>query len=296
MPDFDRFERLLREAMAKGHAVERVRQVAAEISRLPDANQPALFKGRSAIDLEGFLLRGIGSLDRHFGGGATFSTSDNNMQGADLLEQRTGTWVELKSGQVTDANVGLSTTAWAFGDATDAALRSIMASPMEERRSLFRIGDFAGVAASKERTMTRLLSYFEDRVTPGTQPPQQLAHFARCVAKGVAKLADAQALIGTHPSRWAVPVIMAAQWAQGWVPVTHPFDDDETITVDGVFRRVTGRSRDRVPRAQVRLRGERSRRTVLFYPNFKNSYHGSGFTVEASAWVETPCFHVWIDK
>jgi hypothetical protein len=296
MPDFDRFERLLREAMVAGHRTDRVRQIAGEIGSLPGDNTPELFKHRSASDLEDFLVRGVRSLDAYFGGEAAFTTSDDNRLGADLLETATGTWVELKSGEVTDANVGLSTIAWAFGDTADVELRSIMAAPMEERRSMFLAGDLAGVEASKERTMVRLLSYFQARVADGSPAPSMLAHFARCVAKGVTTLDDARALVGSDPSCWTVPIIMVARWAQGWVPVTHPFEDDERVLVVGAFRQARGSGRDRVPRAQVRVRGERSGRTALFYPNFKNSYHRSGHTIPASAWVETACFHVWIDK
>ena len=55
-------------------------------------------------------------------------TTDVNTQGADLYAQNARRQIELKTGSVTDANLGLSTIAWALGDIDGGGeLRTIMA-------------------------------------------------------------------------------------------------------------------------------------------------------------------------
>ena len=269
---------------------EAIRELVHKMAEIPDENRPKLFKGRSVADLYAWVCRARTALADQFGVDAHFATTHRNLEGSDLVLVGTNIEIELKTGQVTDANIGIGSMAWAIGDEDEAVLYDIMVESMHARRSMGYQSDFAGIRASQNRTMDRLHDYLDERLEVGQPAPPKLAHYSRAVARGITKASDVKPLLGTIESEWAVPWLLHARWRAGWIARTNPFDPDEDILVDGVLRGHGGRSG--VSRAQVRVKGQSSGRTALFYPHYKNSFHG----IAAKHWVQTACFHVWIDK
>ena len=292
MPDFDTFERLIRSAMVETDPTPSIDHLA----RIPDENRPALFKGRDRPEIREWVTRARNSLHDLFSQPPLLSTSDVNIRGSDLFERRTSTPIELKTGKVTDANIGVATMAWVMGDADDAQLKDIMSRSMTMRRDLALAREYAQVRESQQRTMERLESYLATRVTVGAMAPRLLSHFARCVARGVTTKQKAIALLELPESDWEVPVTLHAHWNKGWAQKARPFDPSEDILVQKVGRLTESPSRRKIPRAFLRVRGSLSCRTALFYPNYKNSYNRHSIRIPAKYWVQTACFHVWIDK
>ena len=233
----------------------------------------------------------------HFPPGASFTTDDANIAGRDLCEIRSGHHIELKTGAVTDANIGLKTMAWALGDA-GTGLRSIMAESMGERRGLVLNGLQTAVTSSQKRTMTRLLDYYRSRgLHAGGGAPPRLAHAARCVAVGITTQQGMAPLFDVPVRDWQVPMILHASWDAGWRRVHRPFDAGSFFVQNLGFPETALSPRGGVARVHLRLRHRQSGRTALFYPNYKNSFLAQDNTkIPASNWVKTPCFHVWIDK
>ena len=124
MPDFDTFERCVKDAML--HGTEGIDVYAKRIADLPQANIPKLFKDRTPEEMQDWLHKAQGSLRTLFPEEPRFTSSDDNREGADLLEESTQRRIELKTGAVTDANADLSTIAWTLADDV-GTLRSIMA-------------------------------------------------------------------------------------------------------------------------------------------------------------------------
>lgn len=294
MPDFDEFERLIRKAMTE--PCYGLSGLTPRLAAIPRQHRPQLFKNRTKPELEMWIQRACQKLADLFGVDSNFRTSDLNIKGSDLTVIETGKEIELKTGKVTDANIGLSTVAWMMGDKDNAELRSIMSDSMKDRCQLALSGDFEGVRASQEKTMERLYIYFRERLSEGTPAPDLVAHCARAVAHGFTKKDEISSLQGQPESKWPVRTVLHANWREGWIEVRKPFDKDETIIVDQIFRGANTRSK--IARAQAKVRGITSGRTVLIYPNYKNSYKSkaSGRKVEAKHWVKTACFHLWIDK
>lgn len=269
--------------------------VTPRLAAVPRQNRPRLFKGKTQPELEMWVRRARQKLTEMFGADSNFRTSDLNIKGSDLTVIDADKEIELKTGQVTDANIGLSAVAWMMGDEDEAELRSIMSDPMEDRRQLALSGDLEGVRASQEKTMERLYGYFRERLSEGEPAPDLVAHYARAVAHGLTKKKEVSPLLGQPESEWPVRTVLHADWREGWVQVRQPFEEDETIIVDRIFR--GAKTRSATARAQARLRGISSDRTALIYPNYKNSYKNKdGKKVEAKHWVQTACFHVWIDR
>lgn len=263
---------------------------------LPDQRRPGLFKGKTPEEMGLWIRRARQALAEMFGADANFRTSDLNIQGSDLAVVGSDEEIELKTGQVTHANLGVSTVAWMMGDKDEPELRSIMAAPMQERRRMALAGDFAGVRASQERTMERLCDYFQERLTVDDPAPNRVAHYARAVAHGITQKSAVVPLLGRTESEWPAPTVLHARWRKGWVRVTNPFEAEEVIVVDSIFRQAGANRGSRIPRAQARVRGISSNRTVRIYPNYKNSYKGKEGRVAAKHWVRTACFHLWIDR
>ena len=293
MPDFDTFERLIRRAMTKPS--NEVPVLIDQLVAVPDANRPKIFKGKSSQNLEGWVLRAKGALADMYGPNAHFLTSSLNREGSDLTVVDTGEEIELKTGQVTDANVGISAMAWAMGDENNSELREIMSKSMMNRRSLALAGDFDAVRLSQKQTMDSLHLYFKQRLTVGSPAPPRLRIYAVAVARGFTKKKEIEALLGHPESEWAVRTILHAHWSNGWVQKTNLFYSEEEIVVDQVSLKEAIRD-NKIGRSQIRLRGSSSGRTALFYPNYKNAYRSKDKKVPAKYWVNTACFHIWIDR
>lgn len=289
MPDFDAFERLIRQSMVVEE--EAIRDLVHQMAEIPGRNRPELFKPRSVADLEAWVCRARQALAERFGPNARFSTTDLNIEGADLQVIGDDREIELKTGKVTNANIGIGPMAWALGDDTECELHDIMVMSIYERRELADQRDWNGVRASQSRVMERLFAYFCERLQTDKDAPPRLAHYSRAIARGITKKRDIVCLFGRAEDEWQVPHILHARWQQGWVPRANPFLPDERIVVESVRNDGHG-GKAGVPRAWVRVKGLSSGRTADFYPNYKNSFRG----IAAKHWVQTACFHVWIDK
>jgi hypothetical protein len=182
VPNFDMFERLLRDALVSQSDAGRTAR-AREIAALNEASKPRVVKRRSANEVEAFLGRAAVALERHLGGTPDLSTSNANRIGKDLYDTRTGKHVELKSGTMkTDANLGVASIAWALGDDDPAALKTIMTGSMVERRAIAlavpddRSGDIIeAIENSKTATMDAVAQYFRGRLAVGAGRPSAQA-------------------------------------------------------------------------------------------------------------------------
>ena len=114
MPDFDAFERLIRQSMVVEE--EAIRELVHEMAETPGENRPKLFKCRSVADLDAWVRRARTALADQFGVDARFATTHRNLEGSDLVLVGTDIEIELKTGQVTDANIGIKPMSWAFHD------------------------------------------------------------------------------------------------------------------------------------------------------------------------------------
>lgn len=284
MPDFDSFERLFKSVMAADLSSE---EGALQISRLSEDSKVRVVKGRSANDLVPFLERARKSLLKYFPTGAKFTSSENNRQGKDLFEVKSQTHIELKSGgAMTDANSGLAMVAWALED-TAGSVVSIMKGGLTHRRALLLKGaSSTEIEASKSKTMDELAAFFASKLSIGPAPAR-LAHYFRSVAVGLTKsdeIKDAYQSDGTV----STPLLLEADWTSGLSLYEKAFLPDEQIEIIKI-ERTAGR-------AHVVARGSKTGRLAKLYPNYKNSWKApNGQKYDASNWVETACFHVWID-
>lgn len=295
MPNFDEFERLVRRAMvARGSDMS---DFASRFRVIPTANRPRLFKGKSDSEFAAWLIRSRNCL-RTLYDAEEFRTSDQNAIGADIQLPESGVQIELKTGAVTDANLGVGAIAWAMGDKSgNKELNAIMDGPeMAKRRQLAQNGRSAEVRASQDATMVALEVYFRARISQGTDAPAKLAHLARCVARGITKRKDMQKLMHENEVDWNAPDILHVNWADGWEKVTHPFSAGESIVVASISRGSHDDSSDTVGRSQVILEGKVSKQEAKIYPNYKNSFGKGSDRIAARNWVATPCFHVWITQ
>lgn len=283
MPDFDSFERLFKSVMAADLSSE---EGALKIARLPDVNKVGLVKGKPVDDLIAFLDRARASLLSFFPNGSQFTSTENNREGKDLFELKSRTHVELKSGQkMTDANSGLGTVAWALDD-REGKLNSIMKSGQAERRALILRGKSgAQIEASKSKTMDDLAEFFSSKLSLGPAPAR-LTHYFKSVAVGVTKEGEIRGTFGSEKST-EIPLLLEADWDAGLSLYEKAFLPAEEVQIVNL-----GRTGDR---AQIVGQGAKTGRQARLYPNFKNSWKApNGVKYEASNWVKTPCFHVWI--
>jgi hypothetical protein len=283
MPDFDSFERIFKSVMAADLTSE---EGALQISRLSEDNKVRVVKGRSYSDVVTFLDRAHQSLLSFFPTGARFTSSDDNRSGKDLYEVTTRTHVELKSGPAkTDANVGLSTVAWALNDSSENVV-SIMRGGLTQRRALLLKGSpMSQIEASKAQTMDELAAFFKSKLAVGPAP-ERLAHFFRCIAVGLTKAPEIQATFRMDGST-AAPLMLQADWESGLELYEKAFMRDEYINITRI-ERTDGR-------AQVIVEGSNSGRVARLYPNFKNSWEApNGVKYEASNWIESACFQIWV--
>lgn len=297
MPNFDQFERLIRRAMVARD--DQVREFSDQFEALASVNRPRLFKERRGGEFADWLIRARHSLRTAYGEGAQFYTTDQNAIGADLQVRGSDVQIELKSGAVTDANLGVGTIAWAVGDkAQNKELRNVMGGrEMIKRREFAVQGKFFEISASQEVAMRKLEAYFRSRVCEGMEPPVTLAHLVRCVARGITKQKDMKELLNKNESNWNAPDIFHANWKTGWEQITHPFKLNESIIVSSINRTSHSAESDTIGRVRVTLEGVTSMQKALIYPNYKNSYKNTGNDrIPAKYWVATPCFHVWITQ
>ena len=291
MPNFDPFERLVRYAMVSRK--DELGKFKSQFAAIKAVNRPRNFKNMSDSQFLDWLNLAHQYLRNRYGNNARFVTSDANKIGSDIEIAGSAIQIELKTGAVTDANLGVGTIAWAMGDKNSKELKEIMnGKEMMKRRQLYVAGKFPGIRESQEKTMSDLLAYFQSRVTKKADAPHKLEHLSKCVARGITKLSEFKKLIGVKESDWNSPVILHTSLERGWDVVTHVFQTDENLFIDRVFRPTQSHA---VPRAQVQIKGKKSNITARIYPNCKNSYPGNDIRIPAENWVNTPCFHVWID-
>ena len=285
MPNFDSFERIFKSAVSGEISIQ---DGAKQIAGLGEINKVQVVKGKNPAQLEEFLARGSNALNSFFPAGVKFSSNDNNKDGKDLLEELSGTQIELKSGgAMTDANSGLTIVSWAVGD-SDNQITRIMKKGLTDRRALaIKRSDQSEIDKSKSQTMDALAKLLDEKIKLGPAP-DTLAHYFRCVAVGLTK---SQEILDSYRSTSKVktPLLLEAEWNSGLVLYEKAFLPDEVISVTSVER-----TKERV---QLVAKGSKSGRIAKLYPNYKNSWKlADGSRVHASNWVETPCFHVWIDK
>ena len=283
MPNFDSFERYFRDSLAQDSAdIENFAQL---IFDLPEKQKVSIVKHRSKLEIEHFLLRGRTALRIHFDDNAHFTTSDNNREGKDLLEEITGTEVELKSGnERTDANIGLSLVSWSVGDTSSSALSKIMSDSMRHRRDLFLKGLNQAILTSKAQTMDSLVKYFNSRIEVGKIAPLTLEHLIRSVSIGLTKSKEIQSSFDGNKIK--KPIMLQADWNEGLIRYGKGFLPSESLKVIEVARNSE--------RMQVVCQGMVSGTKAKLYPNYKNSLSYRGVRIPSENWVNTACFHVWI--
>ena len=291
MPNFDTFERLIRNAMVAQK--DELGKFKPQFAAINSENRPQNFKNMSDGQFLNWLDFAHQYLRNRYGNNVNFVTSDANKFGSDIEIPATGVQIELKTGLVTNANLGVGTIAWAMGDKNSKELKEIMnGKEMMKRRQLYVAGKFVGIRESQEKTMSDLLVYFRSRVTKKSAALHKLEHLSKCVARGITKLSEFKKLLNVKESDWNSPVILHTSLERGWDVVTHVFHTDENLFIDRVFRPTQSHA---VPRAQVHIKGKKSNITARIYPNYKNSYPSNDIRIPAENWVNTPCFHVWID-
>lgn len=291
MPDFDTFERLVRYAMVAQK--DELGQFKSQFAAIEAAKRPQNFKNMSDSQFLDWLDFAHQYLRNWYGNDVNFVTSDANKFGSDIEILGTGIQIELKTGAVTDANLGVGTIAWAMGDKNSKELKEIMdGKEMMNRRLLYFAGKFDDIIESQEKAMSDLLAYFHSRVTEKADAPHKLEHLSKCVARGITKLSEFKKLLNVKESDWNSPVILHTSLERGWDIVTHVFQPNENLLIDRVFRPTESQA---IPRAQVQIKGKKSNITAKVYPNYKNSYSSNDIKIPAKHWVNTPCFHVWID-
>jgi hypothetical protein len=281
MANFDRCERLSKKALAED--VPDLEQLAEMIVCLPESEKIELFKGRTATDIEDYLVRARQELRDYFPGGHVFVADVDNRSGKDLTELLSGTSVELKSGaMMTDASLGLRVVSWGLRD-EHRELRTIL-SPKQRRAALLAKTGTSDPSVAVERhksdTMDLLLNCISRLAPDGDPAPSELAHLFRAVALGHT---SEKSIKYSFSSAAPQPLLLRADWDKGLVRYTKQFDPQEDLIV---------RTTRTNTRTQLRVTGTVSGRTACLYPNYKNSWKG----LPASNWVCSPCFHVWIDE
>jgi hypothetical protein len=292
MPDFDGFERAFRHFLVTD-SPDSAGAVATVIHGLgQDGKLPSLFRGKSEAELEGYLDRAQSSLAALVGPDALLVTSEDNLLGKDLKDEISGLEIELKSGDIkTDANSGVGIIAWAF-DRPKEELQEIMSGEAIKRRREVGLqavrGDqdpAAAVEPLKRDLMDQVFAFFDQVVLPGEGVPPKLDHFARSVAIGVT---SEPTIKESFEAEVDPPLLLKCDWDEGLVVYEQAFDPDDVIRFQPL-----GRKDNRV---QVQLESDGGRRLKI-YPHFKNSYKDkSGLKVPADCWVQTPCFHIWVNR
>lgn len=288
MPDFDQFERLLKDAVGRSDYERAAREISERMAALTELEKVKLIKGRSSPEIEGFLVRAAIALRANTTLDGKFTGSFNNLLGKDLRETRTGMEVELKSGSsMTDSGNGLEIVGWALDDHAEP-LQKIMRDGMFERRKMLEAGASpVEIERHKARSMDALSAYFLTRYAPGDEARPRLSHFLRCISVGLTKGKEIREFFERFGEA-RLPLMLQADWDKGLVPYAKAFLSDERLSVERIERSAI--------RAQMIVVGDQSRRTAKLYPNFKNGWtsRARGKRFGAENWIETACFHVWI--
>ena len=285
MANFDSFERYFKEALESADDVSS--DYAYEIYRLPSEQKVAFIKQHSQEEIARYLQRARKSLRANFPDGAVFTSSNNNQSGKDLLEVNSNTQIELKSGpDQTDGNSGIKMIKWALDDQSDD-LSVIMNDSMVVRRKLAIAGKPNEVEANKKETMDQLFNYFNNKLKAKTPAPKKLEHLVRAVSRGFTKYDEIVKLYSSPNLK--NPLMLQAEWNKGLEKYSKAFLPTEVIEVKEITR-TDGR-------AQVIVKGQSSLVKARLYPNFKNSWKSSDgkHKIPASNWVNTACFHIWIE-
>lgn len=291
MPNFDSFERLLRQSLTEpGSRFE----CAQAIAELEDSKRPRFAREKSRDQIEGWLFRAESSLHIFLPDDTSFSSSDDNRSGKDLIGNNSSTAVELKSPDgKTDANPGTSTISWAVGDDSNL-LSKKMTSTMKERRLIW-LNRSASEAERLERIDSSKLDlavwlerYFEERLGVGKAVPTRMRHFAYCVSVGLTKLPEIKASL--QNSTVDLPLLLVADWDEGFKRYEQAFAPYEEVVTTSIVRDA------QTHRVTVTMKGSATGRGCRLYPHYKNTYRARGEAVPASCWAATPCFHVWIDR
>lgn len=283
MPNFDQFERILIACLI-GSLPSSV--AAREIYALPSAQKVRLVKGKSKSDIALFLDRCKRALRAWFPANGEFHSSSNNMMGNDIYESVTGTHVEIKSGtSMTDANCGLQIIAWALDD-SGGFIRKNMTEGMRERRRIFAEGGSCEeVERSKSAQMDSLSNFLAQQMRAGVG--MKLSHFLKCVSRGITKGETIKRSFSGSAS-FDFPLQLMCDWEDGLVAYDKAFAADETLSVVETARTAE--------RCHIIVAGERSNMRAIIYPHYKNSFAlGAGEKIPANHWVQTACFHVWIN-
>ena len=124
MPDFDTFERLVRYAMVSRK--DELGKFKPQFAAIKAVNRPRNFKNMSDSQFLDWLNLAHQYLRDRYGNSAKFITSDANKFGSDIEIPATNVQIELKTGLVTNAKIGVDTIAWAMGDKNGKKLKEIM--------------------------------------------------------------------------------------------------------------------------------------------------------------------------
>ena len=284
MPDFDSFERLIKHSMIEFNSIK---EIAREISNLPEVNKPRTFKNRNLSEIEKYLFRAKKKLDSYFGPEPSYTSSDNNQFGKDLFELKSETQIELKSGsEMTDANSGLNAISWAL-NIDEKELRDLMNTGRIERQRHLEQNLSASIfiKSSKEKSMNDFKNFIESKLTPESHY-SKLEHFFRSVSLGKTNLTDIKKSFEGQSTKF--PLMLEADWELGWKKYSKAFDQNEKLIYKGV---TSG-----IDRCQINVLGEHSLRKGVIYPHFRNSWRSPNVkrTFPASNWVCSPSFQVWI--
>lgn len=272
--------------------------LARAMAQLPECRQPAFAKQRGGAELAQWISRARGVLEADFPG-ERFVTDEVNARGRDLTAVPSGTPIELKSGRATtEANLGISTVAWALGEPHYELMAIFTRGKLERRQLSERVPELLPtdrrVVASKRAECAALAAYFRQYLRTGDDVPQRLGHLAHCVGVGITTLAGMRrALDGGLPEIGTM--LYAADWRRGLIPYSLAYVPGETFLTQRVRRANEGM--DAVGRLSIRIQGALSGRSLRLYPHYKNSWRPrNGRAVEAAHWVQNPCFHVWVDR
>ena len=150
MLDFDPFERLVRYAMVSRK--DELGKFKSQFAAIKAVNRPQNFKNMSDSQFLDCLNLAHQYLRDRYGNSVKFITSDANKFGSDIEIPATSVQIELKTGLVTNANLGVGTIAWAMGDKNGKKLKEIMdGKEMTKRRQLYVAGKFADIGESQEK-------------------------------------------------------------------------------------------------------------------------------------------------
>lgn len=291
MPNFDQFERLVRQALSVHERP--VTPYAAELSKIPQQERPIFARRLTSQDFSSWLSRARKELVAMFPDGERFETSEDNRSGKDLVALPSGREIELKSPNgKTDANVGIQQIAWALDDEANETLSHIMVGNMNKRIAIWHKMPSPqrekAIRNSKEQQRRALLRYFNERLTVGKTVGYRLAHFAWAVSIGLTKADEVVASFNTTDYR--APLLLCADPKRGLVEYEQSFNRGESVIVEKIASDALS------SRVSLLLRGQLSGQSCTIYPHYKNSFRDSNTLIPAEHWVKTPCFHIWIGR